>query len=195
MSYRLYDVAEHHRQQPEGFTIPREVERFSLQPAEIVSIGLVPEHGEAPEFMWMRIELARGAGRYIGILLEKPHTVPGLDANNRIEFSAENIFEIYIEEGDSRWFDETKLAMVSGHVADHGGWPARLMRIPPMAPEYSGWLIYSGQEPPEYVKDFDNFVSKPLTEMVQLFPNLRSVLATPVGSDWKWDAQSAEYQK
>jgi hypothetical protein len=195
MTYWLYDVGEHHRQQPEGFAIPREAERYSMEPGDIVSVGFVPENGESPEFMWMRVELARGEGRYIGILLEKPKTLPGLDANNRIEFSAENILEIYIEDGDPRWFDDTKLAMVSGYVLTAGAWPGRLMRIPPMAPEYSGWFIYTGHEPPEYIRDFDNFVSKPLAEMVQQFPNLRSVLATPIGSDWRWDAEAAEYRK
>ncbi|MGH9548116.1 MAG: immunity protein Imm33 domain-containing protein [Terriglobales bacterium] len=195
MSYRLDDVALRHREYPDGFSIPRADVRYNLPIGEIVSIGFVAENGDAnnPEWVWTRVDVAREGGRYIGVLLDDPKTVPSLKSGNRIEFTADNMWEIYIEEGDARWIDQSKLAMVSGHVANEAAYPGRLMRIPPMAPEYSGWLIYSGQEPPEYVRDFGNFVSKRLDEMLSRYPNLDQVLAGPIGSTWNWDPETAEY--
>lgn len=195
MSYRLYDVASRHKQDPSGFSIPRAVIRNRMQSGEIVSIGLVSEHGdpENPEWLWTRIEIAREGGRYIGVLLDSAKSVPILETGNRIEFTADNIWEIYIEEGDARWIDGSKLAMVSGYVESNGAWPARLLRIPPMAPEYSGWFIFSGEEPPDYIKDFSNFISIPIYDLINRFPNLQSVLAAPIATEWKWDHDAAEY--
>jgi hypothetical protein len=194
MTYRLFDVATHHLQQPEAFSIPREAERLHLEQGEIVSIGLVPESGETPEWMWARVEMVRGEGRYIGALLDKPKTVPALMAGNRIEFTFTHVLELYIEEGDARWIDQSKLAMVSGYIVNDNAWPGKLMRIPPMAPEYSGWVIFNGTEPPQYASDFSNFLSAPLEEAIRRYPNLQSGLASPVGSEWRWDPESCEYK-
>jgi hypothetical protein len=196
MSYRLDDVKQRHREAPNSFSMPREQARCSLALGEIVSVGIYPEpnNAQAPEWLWVRVENARPTGMYIGVLLDSPKNVPVLAAGNRIEFGPDNVAEIYIEEGDERWFDASKLAMVSGHVAHEGAWPGRLMRIPPMSQEYSGWLIFSGAEPPAYIKDFSNFTPTPLLEVLGLYPNIATVLASPVSTEWNWDADAAEYR-
>jgi hypothetical protein len=84
--------------------------------------------------------------------------------------------------------------MVSGYIVNNNAWPGKLMRIPPMSPEYSGWVIYNGVEPPEYTNDFSNFLSARLDEVVRRYPNTLTVLASPVGSEWLWDPEAAEYR-
>lgn len=196
MSYCLDDVAKRHKEAPNAFSLPRQESRCRLPVGEIVSVGVFPEQGglEMPDWIWVRVENVRPTGLYIGVLLDAPPNVPALSAGNRIEFGPDNVAEIYIEEGDERWFDQSKLAMVSGHVRHEGQWPGRLMRIPPMAPQYSGWLIFSGQESPDYIKDFSNFTPTPLDQMIQVYPNLSTVLAAAIGAEWKWDADEAEYR-
>jgi hypothetical protein len=194
MTYRLYDVAMHHLQEPESFAIPREEERLSFQPGDIVSIGFLAESAQSPEWSWTRIELAREGGRYIGVLLDRLKTIPALAPGYRIEFAANNILQLYIEEGDHRWVDQSKLSLVSGYIVNDNAWPGKLMRVPPMAPEYSGWVIFNGTETAEYASEFSNFLSTSLQEVVRRYPNVLTVLASPIGSEWLWDHESAEYK-
>lgn len=193
MTYRLDDVVQRHRAEPNAFSIPRAAVRHSLQVGEIVSVGLVPEEMEMPEWVWLRTEIVRDGGRYIGTLLNKPQSIAQLEEGYRVEFTADNVLTIYIEEGDERWIDRSKLAMVSGYVVEGPGWPGRLMRIPPHAEEYSGWFIFSGTEPPDYIKDFTNFSSQPLSALIDAYPNLDTVLASPFGAEWRWDPEAFEY--
>jgi len=201
MGYVLHNIEDVYRQQPNTMCIPRMEQRYYLQSGETVRVGFFPEEQSedteeaTADSVWVRVELARGEGKYIGVLLEKPETIANLDVGYRVEFGGEHIAEIYIDESDYRWFDATKLAMVSRQVIDENAWPGRLMRIPPADDRYSGWLILKGDEDRFFMRDFDNFHSFSLEDCVNRCAVLASVLYEAIGADYKWDAEHSEYRK
>jgi hypothetical protein len=190
MGYVLQNIEDVYRHQPNTMCIPRMEQRYYLQAGETVRIAFFPEEQEGEtqaeaDGVWVRVELSRGErgeGKYIGVLLEKPETIANLDVGYRIEFGAENVGDIYIDESDYRWFDRTK-------------WPGRLMRIPPADDRYSGWLILKGDEDRFFMRDFANFHSFSLEDCVSRCAVLASVLYEPIGADYKWDSENAEYRK
>lgn len=196
MTYRLENFENRHRQQPRDFCIPRLEERLSLQPGEHILVGLVAENssGNPPEPAWVRIEQVRQQGKYVGILLENPQTVPALRAGYRLEINPEHVAEIFVEEGGHRWIDEGKLAMVAATIIQENGWPGKLMRIPPMAQEYSGWFVMTGSEASQYMRNISNFTPIRLAEVLRRYPIMRSVLFAPIGSEWQWDQEELEYR-
>lgn len=192
--YFLENVEDLYRENPQVMCIPRLEERTRLQVGEVVRIGLIKEGGSEAEKMWVRVETARGEGRYIGILLEKPNTVPTLNAGNHIEFKPEHVAEIYIDEADYRWFDDSKWAMVSLRIVEENAWPGRLMRIPTPDDQYSGWFLLKGDEDRHYMGDMSNFHPFLLSDCVGRCAVLKSILWSEIGSDWKWDEENAEYR-
>lgn len=196
MTYRLENFENVHRQQPKDFCIPRLEERLALQPGEHVLLGLVSEtsNAQGPEPAWVRIEQVRQQSKYVGILLENPQTVQALRAGYRLDFGPENVAEIFVEEGGYRWIDEGKLSMVAATIIQENGWPGKLMRIPPMDQEYSGWFIMTGSEGSQYMRNMGNFTPIRLSEVVRRYPIMRSVLFAPVGTEWQWDGEALEYR-
>ena len=200
MGYLLENAEATYRPNWQTWFIPRLEQRTRMQVGECVTLGFIAEseseseNGTQPERVWVRIDLVREGGRYIGVLLSNPATIPNLAAGNRIEFAAENISEIYVDEGDYRWFDDSKLAMVSALMFEGDTWPGRLMRIPPAQAEHSGWLLLRGDESPQFMRDWDNFHSLALAECVGKVPVLRTILYENIGADYKWDAENLEYR-
>lgn len=196
MSYLLENIEAIYKPNHRTMCIPRQEQRDQLQPGEAVRVGFLPESGNgvAAERVWVRVELARGEGRFIGVLLEKPETIAGLAAGFRVEFSSDNVSEIFIDQGDYRWFDDTKFAMVSSHMFEEGSWQGRVMRIPPAEEIYSGWLILKGDEDRLFLRDFSNFHAFSLADCVDKCPPLKTVLFEPIGADYVWDAESTEYR-
>jgi hypothetical protein len=205
MGYVLQNIEDVYRQQPNTMCIPRMEQRYYLPQGETVLLSFFPEEQteeqEQPaeaDNVWVRVDVMRGErgeGKYIGVLLEKPPNIPNLDVGYRVEFGAEHVADIYIDESDYRWFDGTKLAMVSRQVIDENAWPGRVMRIPPADDRYSGWLILKGDEDRFFMRDFENFHSFSLEDCVSRCAVLASVLYEPIGADYKWDAEHSEYRK
>jgi hypothetical protein len=201
MGYVLHNIEDVYKEQPNVLCIPRMEQRYYLQQGETVRIGFLPEgseEGGEPDFVWTRVELARGdrgEGKYIGVLLEKPPTIDNLDTGYRVEFQAENVAEIYIDESDWRWFDASKLCMVSRAIIEENAWPGRLMRIPPADERYSGWYILKGDEDRFFMRNVENFDTFTLEDCVHRCAVLASVLYEPIGADYKWNGENAEYRK
>ena len=196
MGYLLENAEASYRQNWQTWFIPRLEQRNRMQVGECVTVGFIAESGDGtqPERVWVRIDLVREGGRYIGVLLSNPATITNLAAGNRIEFAAENISEIYIDDGDYRWFDDSKFAMVSALMFEGDTWPGRVMRIPPAQADHSGWLVLRGDEPPQFMRDWDNFHPLTLAECVGKVPVLKTILYEDIGADYLWDAENVEFR-
>lgn len=196
MSYLLENIEDVYRPNHRTMVIPRQEQRYNLQVGEAVRVGFIPapENGHPAERVWVRVEMARGEGRYIGVLLEKPASIVNLNEGFRVEFSADNVSEIFVDEGDHRWFDDQKYAMVSSHMFEENSWPGRVMRIPPAEEIYSGWLILKGDEDRHFLRDFSNFHAFQLFDCVDKCPALKTILFMPIGADYTWDAENCEYR-
>lgn len=196
MSYVLENIEDVYRPNHRTMTIPRIEQRLNLLQGEAVRVGFLPEvaNGTPASRVWVRVELVRGDGRYIGVLLEKPDKIANLNEGFRVEFSADNVSEVFIDEGDYRWFDDQKYAMVSSHMFEENSWPGRVMRIPPAEEIYSGWLILKGDEDRLFMRDFSNFHAFQLFDCVDKCPPLKTVLYMPIGADYTWDAENFEYR-
>ncbi len=196
MAYRLENIEDVYKQNHRTMCIPRLEQRHGLLAGEAVRVGFLPEsaNGVEADRVWVRVELVREGGRYIGVLLEKPESIANLNAGFRVEFAAENVSEIFVDEGDYRWFDDTKLAMVSSHMFEENSWPGRVMRIPPAEEKYSGWLILKGDEDRLFMRNFDNFHGFTLADCVDKCPPLKTVLYMPIGADYIWDEENSEYR-
>lgn len=196
MSYVLENAEIPYRESFRTTFIPRLEQRLSLQVGETVRVGFFPEvdNGQPAERVWLRVELVRGDGRYIGVLLEKPKTIAGLDAGFRVDFSYENVAQIYVDQGDYRWFDGSMYAMVSSQMFEEGSWPNHVMRIPPAEEIYSGWLILRGTEDRHFMRDFSNFHAFTLADCADKCPPLNTVLYYPIGADYTWDEENCEFR-
>lgn len=196
MAYLLENAEEIYRANYRTMYLPRQEQRYNMQIGEAVKVGFLPEqsNGNGAERVWVRVELVREGGRYIGVLLEKPNSIQNLSTGFRVEFAAENIAEIYIDEGDYRWFDNTKLATVSSHMFEESSWPGRVMRIPPAEEQYSGWIILKGDEDRHFMRDQENFYPFTLADCVDKCPVLSTVLYLPIGADCAWDEENREFR-
>ncbi|RTL43225.1 MAG: DUF2185 domain-containing protein [Candidatus Melainabacteria bacterium] len=196
MSYVLENIETIYRPNYRTMTIPRLEQRLNLVQGEAVRVGFLPAPASGAEAtrIWVRVELVRGDGRYIGVLLETPPGIANLNEGFRVEFSADNVSEVFIDEGDYRWFDDQKYAMVSSHMFEENSWPGRVMRIPPAEEIYSGWLILKGDEDRHFMRDFSNFHAFQLFDCVDKCPPLKTVLYQPIGADYTWDSENFEYR-
>jgi hypothetical protein len=192
-AWRLENVEARHREEPRAYSIPRLEERRALVPGQLVKLVFVvdPPIGEFDgERMW--VEVLEGAGgRFVGALDNDPELVGGLERGDRVPFSVEHVAAIFVEPG---WIDPTAPAIVSRRVIEDDAWPGRLVQQGPTA-AYSGWQIFVGDEPPNYLAQADNAWLCPLGELVERFPVLDSVLGEDAPGEWRWDADAAEYRR
>jgi hypothetical protein len=142
------------------------------------------------ERMWVEVLEADGGG-FVGALDNDPELVGGLERGDRVPFSVEHVAAIFVEPG---WIDPEAPAIVSRRVLEGDVWPGRLVQEGP-ANGYSGWQIFAGDEPLDYLAEADNACLCPLGELLEQFPVLDSVLGEDAPAEWRWDGDAVEYRR
>ncbi len=89
-------------------------------------------------------------------------------------------------------------ALASRCVFLEGGRPRFARRFTPVSDTDSGWCLLSGH-PDEDKADFGdqpaNFHRNTLAELIEIFPELASILDAPVDSTFEWDDERAIYRQ
>ncbi|GAB1511901.1 DUF2185 domain-containing protein [Actinophytocola sp. KF-1] len=97
----------------------------------------------------------------------------------RVELGAEEIVRRQ-RRFERLWFgDLAQLAIVSNRVARDGEPAGWLYREGPDNERDSGWRVFAGDEPEEYVDDVGNCSLVPLRELISADPRVEAVLTTP----------------
>lgn len=194
MTYRLLNVEAKYKESPETEFLPHSEERLTLREGDTVRLMLLSASSNTPEGVWVSVKYSR-AGKYIGSVIEAPNTISGLARGAEIAFGPEHIAHIWAEDGDLRWFDPGKFALVSKSLLENKQWPAKLIRFKSHNNDFSGWIITSGKEPRGFESDPNNFSSVTLGELANRFPPLASIFARPIGDSFKWSEERKEFVK
>ena len=97
----------------------------------------------------------------------------------RVELGAEEIVTRQ-RRMERLWFgDLAKLAIVSNRVARDGDPACWLYREEPDNERDSGWRVFAGDEPDDYVDDAGNCSLMPLRELIGADPSVEAVLTEP----------------
>jgi hypothetical protein len=97
-------------------------------------------------------------------------------------------------EGDSLYTDPDAIAVVSGRVWNEDAWPRRLERREIQDRQFSGWFVFSGDEPKAYLADPTNFVPVAQATLFDRFRVLDSGLEGPVGTTMVWNEEALEFE-
>jgi hypothetical protein len=184
---RLEDVEAKQRESPRTYPIPRGAERRGLVRGDLAKLVFLVEGNPEidGERMWVEVESVDG-GSYRGRLANQPRYL-ALEEGAEITFEPRHVAAVVFEP-----IDDEALVIVSRRVLDEDAWPRRLVRQPPTA-EYSGWQVFAGDEPAGWAKDPSNARMVPVSEILDLFPVLESVFGDSTPAEWKWNADTLEY--
>lgn len=185
-----------HRAAPRTYSIPRRIVRETLRPGELVKLGFVIDAPVATlegERMWVQVVEVID-GRYRGRVDNEPRHLAHLRPGDWIEFGPEHVIAREAGPDDALYTDPALFAVVSRRVWDADEWPSRVERREIPDPEFSGWFVFAGNEPPEFLADATNFLPVPAANLFDRFRVLDSALEGPVGSRLDWSDVDAEYQ-
>jgi len=177
-TWELEDVEEAARASA-TFFIPSAEERRSLPVGKLVRLHFVVlgrKEGEPrAERMWVEVESARGEGRYLGYLTNRPSVIEGLAPGDLIEFAAQHVARVYIEKDDPSWFaNAERAALVSESVfEDCCRW---LFQEAPDREDDSGWRLFAGTETPEQLEDVGRIRVCNVGWLCDFDPTLRELL-------------------
>jgi hypothetical protein len=188
---RLENVELVRNAHPRTFSIPRKDERCSLKVGQLVNLMFLADFpgqpGPRAERMWVKITELR-MGRLVGALTNMPRVIPSLTLGDLIEFGPENVASVYGAASEARHIDLSLTAVVSESVLN-GAWPASASRQRPVNPTECGWIILAAEE----TADATNLSARALSEVIDLFPVLDTIITEPVGSSWRWNEAEREY--
>lgn len=183
---------------PESFFIPPRERRDSLVAGDSVKLvfRLTPVTEVGAERMWVEVVEAEG-GRYVGMLLNQPREIVGLEPGDRIEFGPEHVASVGVSE-EEVGYDVDAWATVSRRIRD-GAWPHWVYRYPPDADagsRDSGWQLWAFEDDDEYASRPENVISWELGWIADKYPAIESLLAAaPERGEWWWDADAETYRR
>lgn len=192
----LLDAEAIHRANPRTFSIPRRIVRDSLRSGDRVKLLFQvdpPKDWAGSERMWVEVISTRN-GEYVGRLANTPVALSSLKLGDRVTFRAEHVAGREVQPGDRLDTDLAAFAVVSRRVWEEDAWPARLERDAIPDPQFSGWIVFAGDESGEFKADLDNFVPVAQGTLCDRFRVLDSGLEGPIGTTMIWNDQAAEYQ-
>ena len=151
----LGDAEEQHRAHPRSFFIPGREERESLEPGAVTRLlFFLREPGEGDpqaERMWLEVRSGE-AGRYVGVLMNRPVAIGDLAQHDLVAFGAEHVIAVQ----SPRWAPfEGKRAFVSRRLLEDDDLePGAVFhdtadeRLRPLedGTTSSGWSLLAGDE-------------------------------------------------
>ena len=184
----LQDVEAARREAPRSYSIPRSDQRALLRPGDIVKLVFEADQpsskGWTAERMWVIVRERNGAG-FVGELDNSPSFISNLACGDLIEFQPKHVCALEKSPSglDIPW---GFFAKVSTAIAAGTAWPEVATRLVPDAPSSSGWIIAEGG-------DTATPTSVLVDELIASYRVLDSILDEPVGTSWRWNANSLEY--
>ena len=197
-SHHLENVEVVHQENPITFSIPRRIQRENLKIGDLVKlVFLIDEptvEGPSAERMWVEVKEIRGT-TYYGTLDNDPEYVSNLQYGDPVEFSAENVAAIYVEE-EALQVPFELLALVSPGLVDNDQLPHYLLRKEIEDEQGSGWRVFAQRPSAELQpEEFEEFDAVWVGDLIQQFMILDSVMDAPIGTRWVWNATTLEYEK
>ena len=185
-SWFLEDVEAAAAQHPSALRLPPRAERERQQPGAQVQLHFVladrREEDPRAERMWVEIACVRG-GKYVGVLTNTPAAIPGLEAGDRVEFGPEHIACTCAGPGHPDWVDcADKTAIVSAAALASGQCVRWVYRERPHGGDDSGWRLFEGSEPQEYLDDARNARIAGVGWLLERDRSLAEVLRAPPGA-------------
>jgi hypothetical protein len=197
VGYHLQNVEEHHREYPRTFSIPRSEQRHALSVGQLVKLvfieGTSAQDGARVERMWVEVKEVHGQ-QYTGVLDNNPAYITDLEVGATITFGPEHVAALYMGTAGPQ-LPYGQFVIVNKKILAGEAWPKRLIRSQPEENALSGWWIFSGEETTAEAKDSANFAPCVVEEIIDKYRVLDSVLDEPVGSEWGWDDEAAEYKR
>ena len=184
----LQDVEATRRDAPRSYSIPRSDQRALLCPGDVVKLVFEADQpspeGWTAERMWVIVREQVGSG-FVGELNNIPSFISDLTCGDLIQFQPKHVCAL--ERSPSGLALPWGLfAKVSPGIAAGTAWPAVATRFNPDATSSSGWIIAEGA-------DADTSASVLVDDLIASYRVLDSILDEPVGTSWRWDADSLEY--
>lgn len=95
VSYSLDNGAEIHREAPETFWLPPQLERETLRPGDLAKLIFRIESGAEAhvERMWVRVTETKPES-YVGVLDNDPYCTDEIQSGMRVEFHADHVIQI-----------------------------------------------------------------------------------------------------
>jgi len=197
----LENVEQTAKQHPASFFIPSVDERKRQKIGNSVCLHFMlknPRSGEpSAERMWVKITQVQGIfSPYKGILEDKPAFIDNLKPGDEITFKSCHIAQTVIKKNDPGWIDSAELtAFVSKMCLEKGGEVLFLYREEPDTKEDSGWRMFTGQEPDEYVDDQNNIRAVKVGYMLDKDPSLLEPLKNGFGTAFERESKSKQWGK
>lgn len=85
-----------------------------------------------------------------------------------------------------------KYAIVSRQVSESGEFVGFLYHEEPAFEHDSGWRIFSGNEDDQYAENANNFITAPLSNVLDTHPEIAPLMTQNNGA-WEWDEDKQEY--
>lgn len=85
-----------------------------------------------------------------------------------------------------------KYAIVSRQVSEGGEFVGFLYHEEPAFEQDSGWRIFSGNEDDQYADNPNNFITAPLSDVLNTHPEIAALMSQANGA-WEWDDTSEQY--
>ena len=197
----LENVEEIARQHPETFFLPAGEERNSQKVGASVRLHFLlenPSEGEPEaERMWVTVTQEQGFLRpYKGTLENAPVFIEDLQPGAEVTFKPCHIAQTIIKKGDPRWIDSANLkALVSEMCFEQGEVVRFLYREKPDNKEDSGWRMFTGHEPPDYLDDPKNTRVPAVGFMLDRDPSLLEPLKEGIGAVFEREDKAAPWHR
>jgi len=197
---RLENVEQTAKAHPDTFFISPLEERRSQKVGDSVRLHffLRDPAGDEPraERMWVTVTRKLGLLKpYKGELENQPVYIDDLQRGDEVTFKPRHIARTIIKKDDPRWIDSAELkALVSAMCLEGGECVRFLYREEPDREEDSGWRMFSGHEPDDYINDPDNIGVVDVGWMLDRDPSLLQPLKEGVGAVFEREDQGAEWQ-
>jgi len=182
---------------PRSFFIPSFEERVALSAGDVVQLHffLLADAGPgspAAERMWVEIEEKTfDPLRFIGVLTNQPVDIAGLNRGDLITFGPEHVARILVDPIDPELAELTeKSAIVSRLVFEEGGSIRWIYREAVPDEQDSGWRIFNGDEPQEYLDNPSNCRLCNIGWLIDFDPTLLPSLLEPPGAAFERPSRS-----
>jgi len=196
--WELENVVKTSMEHEDSFFIPSEIERNNQEIENEVRLHFIlknpSENEPRAERMWVKITNRKNGKKtsYAGVLINKPVYIKDLQANDIIEFDADNIAQVIVKKDDPSWIDSSeKYAVVSKMCMEKNSVIRFMYREKPDRNEDSGWRMFTGLEDDDYSNDPENLKLVNVGYLLSKDPTLLTPLKKGYGAvferEEKWE--------
>jgi len=201
-NWELANAEEKAAAHPRSFFIPSLEERLALWVGDVVQLHFILLTDPGPgspgaERMWVEIqEKTLDPLRFIGVLTNQPAYITGLNRGDLITFGPEHVACILVDPIDPGLAElSEKTAIVSRFVFEESGSIRWMYREAVPSGKDSGWRMFNGDEPEEYVDNPSNCRVCNIGWLIDFDPTLLPSLLEPPGAAFERASRSDAWVK